>query len=425
MYAIPCRKNQLYYLKIEQPMPSEMICYDNYFNSVLEKIQEEQRYRVFQNLERAAGSFPHATHHSEQQKNITIWCSVDYLGMGQNPAVIQAMINAVKAHGAGSGGTRNIAGTSHLHVQLEKLIAKIHQKPAALLFNSGYVANDTGLATLGRMLPNCVFFSDAYNHMSIIEGIRHSQAEKYIFGHNDVADLEKKLQQFPVDRPKIVVFESIYSMEGDFAPIAEICAVAKRYGALTFIDEVHAVAAYGKHGGGLTEVFGLTKEVDMISGTLAKGFGVVGGYLAASSAAIDAIRCNANGFIFTVSLPPAVSAASMTSIHQIATDPSLQQQLHTNATLLKNRLKKAGLPVISFDSHIVPILIGDSAKCTQLTQYLLNTHNIYIQPINYPSVPRGKERIRVTPTAQHTESDIEHLVAALSEGFELLSLARM
>lgn len=390
--------------------------YQNHFKTALTAIKDEGRYRVFVNLQRAMGDAQtaHGTvHNTAIPQDVTVWCSNDYLGMGSHPQVIDALCNAAREYGAGAGGTRNISGTTPLHTQLERELADLHNKPAALLFGSGYGANVTALAVLGS-LPECVIFSDAKNHASMIEGIRHSGAAKHIFKHNDMADLEALLKQYPKTQAKVIAFESVYSMDGDIAPIAEICALARKYNALTYLDEVHAVGLYGPQGAGIAAAEGLADKIDIIQGTLAKGFGVIGGYVAASAACIDYIRSLGAGFIFTTSIPPAIAGAALASIKHVRQHDALRKQLACNVVALRAALRRNGLPVTDNGSHIVPLIIGDAARCKQLADKLLAEDGIYVQPINYPTVPRGTERFRLTPTPLHTQADIDHLAAAMA-----------
>ena len=398
--------------------------FEAFFKTRLDALKAEGRYRVFADIARRAGAFPRARDHAHG-RDITVWCSNDYLGMGQHPDVLAAMRDALTQTGAGAGGTRNISGTTHHHVALERELAALHRKPAALVFTSGYVANEAALATLGSQLPGCIIFSDALNHASMIQGIRHSRAEKVIFKHNDPADLERLLKNADPACPKLVAFESVYSMDGDIAPIGKLCEVAKRYGALTYLDEVHAVGLYGAHGAGVAERDGVMDRVDLIQGTLAKAFGLMGGYVATSAALVDFLRSYAPGFIFTTALPPAIAAGAVASIRHVKGAAELRQRHQERAARLKQRLAAAKLPVMASDSHIVPVLIGDAQLCKQAADDLLERHRIYVQPINYPTVPRGSERLRFTPTPLHSDDDIETLVAALSDVWSRLPIRRV
>ncbi len=384
------------------------------FARTLQVLKDEGRYRIFADIRRDCGRFPAARHYRDGgSRPITVWCSNDYLGMGQHPAVLAAMHEALDQAGAGSGGTRNISGTTHYHVKLEAELADLHGKEAALLFTSAYVANDTTLATLSKLLPGLVIFSDAKNHASMIAGIRHGGGEKVIWANNDLADLEGKLKVVGPGRPKIIAFESVYSMDGVLAPIGAICDLADKYDALTYLDEVHAVGIYGPRGGGLAEQQGVMHRVDIINGTLAKGFGVMGGYIAGTRDLCDAIRCYAPGFIFTTSLAPAIAAGATASIRHLKSSSTERERHQERAHALKRRLKAAGLPMMENPSHIVPVLVGDPVLTTSITDALLDRFAIYVQPINYPTVPRNTERLRLTPQPQHSDADMDYLVSAL------------
>lgn len=386
--------------------------YRQFFTDDLAQLREEGRYRVFADLEREMMSGIYAYDH-RINKRITIWCSNDYLSMGVHPDVIDAARNALEQYGAGAGGTRNISGTSHEHVMLERELAELHGKEAALLFTSGYVANDAALSSLGRHMPCCVIFSDALNHASMIEGIRHSGADKVIFAHNDWRDLERKIASVCKYRPKLICFESCYSMDGDFAPIEAICDIADRYNAFTYVDEVHAVGLYGPHGAGVTERDGLQGRIDMIQGTLSKGFGAIGGYIAGTHEAVDFIRSHASGFIFSTALPPSVVAGIRAALRHLREDGAQRQALARRAASLKTRMIENGIPVMPSPSHILPVMIGDAALAKAITDHLMVESGIYIQPINYLTVPRGTERLRITPTPLHTDEDEAALIAAL------------
>ena len=399
--------------------------YEQFFRDSLDGLREEGRYRVFAELERAAGNFPRATHHRDDgPSEVTVWCSNDYLGMGQNPAVIAAMQQTIATCGAGAGGTRNISGTTHQHVLLERELADLHDKESALLFTSGYVSNWAALGTLAAKLPGCVVLSDALNHASMIEGIRYSRAERMIFKHNDVEDLDAKLSQIEPGRPKLVAFESVYSMDGDVAPIAEICDVAEKHGAMTYLDEVHAVGLYGPRGGGVAEREGLMHRLTVIEGTLGKAFGVMGGYIAASEALCDFVRSFASGFIFTTALPPAIAAGACASIKHLKASQIERMRHQERVAKVRARLDAVGIPHLPNPSHIVPVMVKDPVKCKLLSDILLDQHGIYIQPINYPTVPKGAERLRITPTPLHTDDDIDRLINALGALWSQCALAR-
>jgi 5-aminolevulinate synthase len=399
--------------------------YDAFFSAALRQLRDERRYRIFADLERIAGRFPHAIWHAPAgRREVVIWCSNDYLGMGQHPKVIGAMVEAATRLGTGAGGTRNIAGTNHPLVELEHELADLHRKEAALVFTSGYVSNQTGIATIAKLLPNCVILSDALNHNSMIEGVRQSGCEKRIWRHNDMDQLEQLLHGAGSERPKLIVFETLYSMDGDVAPMHRICDLAKRYGALTYADEVHAVGMYGPRGAGIAERDGVTDRIDVLEGTLAKAFGCMGGYIAASRLLIDAVRSYAPGFIFTTALPPAVCAAATAAIRHLKTSSWERERHQERAARVKALLTAAGLPVMPSDTHIVPVLVGDPEKCKAASDLLLTEHGIYIQPINYPTVPRGMERLRITPTPFHDDGLVDALADALVDVWERLALPR-
>ncbi|HEV2557992.1 MAG TPA: 5-aminolevulinate synthase [Microvirga sp.] len=396
--------------------------YQQYFTSALDRLKAERRYRVFADIERVAGRYPEAVWHTPQgARPITVWCSNDYLGMGQHPDVVRAMTETAARLGTGAGGTRNISGNSHPIVRLEAELADLHGKEAALVFTSGYVSNQTGISTIARLIPGVLILSDALNHNSMIEGIRQSGAEKAVFRHNDLAHLEALLREAG-DRPKLIVFESVYSMDGDVAPIEAICDLAERYGAMTYLDEVHAVGMYGPRGGGIAERDGVMHRVDVIEGTLAKAFGVLGGYIAASDAVVDAVRSHAPGFIFTTALPPAIAAAAAASVRHLKNSSKEREGQQRQAAKTKAALAAAGLPLLLTTTHIVPVIVGDAEACKAATDRLLERHGIYIQPINYPTVPRGTERLRITPGPLHTDEHIAKLTAALGEVWRALGL---
>ncbi|WP_367716142.1 5-aminolevulinate synthase [Nitratireductor sp. GISD-1A_MAKvit] len=397
--------------------------YQRFFSEAIDQLHAERRYRVFADLERIVGAFPRALWRAgEETREITVWCSNDYLGMGQHESVISAMQATAGSMGAGAGGTRNISGTNHPLVELEAELADLHGKEAGLVFTSGFISNEASISTIARLLPNCLVLSDELNHASMIEGVRRSGAEKKIFRHNDVAHLEDLLKAADPSRAKLIVFESVYSMDGDIAPIEAIADLADKYNAMTYIDEVHAVGMYGPRGGGITERDGLAHRMDIIEGTLAKGFGVIGGYITGSSAVIDAVRSYAAGFIFTTALPPAIAAAATASIRHLKTSSVERSAQQRQAQQTKDMLSKAGLPVMPSQTHIVPILVGDPELCKQASDRLLEKHGIYIQPINYPTVPRGTERLRITPTPYHDDALIETLRDALLETWEALGI---
>ncbi len=390
--------------------------YQAIFRQQLDSLRAEGRYRVFADVKRQRGAFPQASQYTaDGVRPITVWCSNDYLGMGQHPAVLAAMHEALDTVGAGSGGTRNISGTTHYHVELEAEIADLHGKESALLFTSAYVANDATLSTLQKLMPGTIVFSDEKNHASMIEGIRHGGGKKFIFRHNDVTDLEAKLRAAPAGAPKIIAFESVYSMDGHIAPIAAICDLAEKYGAMTYLDEVHAVGLYGPRGGGIAERDGVMHRVDVINGTLAKGYGVMGGYIAATRDLCDAIRSFAPGFIFSTSLAPAIAAGARASIAHLKTSQLERARHQERARTLKARLKEVRLPVMDNPSHIVPVMVGDPVHCKAVTDTLLTRYGIYVQPINYPTVPKGTERMRLTPSPVHTNAQMDVLVAALTD----------
>jgi 5-aminolevulinate synthase len=396
-----------------------------FFKSELDQLHNEGRYRVFAELERKAGQFPNALRYKDgKTDNVTIWCANDYLGMGQHPKVIEATCEALRAYGAGAGGTRNISGNSHEHVLLEQELADLHGKQQALLFTSGYVSNWAALSALAGGIPDCVVLSDAGNHASMIEGIRHSRAERRIFKHNDLVDLEKHLREIPVAQPKLIAFESVYSMDGDIGDIKGICDLADKYGAMTYLDEVHAVGMYGPRGGGIAEREGLMDRVTVIEATLGKAFGVVGGYVASSRVVCDYIRSFASGFIFTTALPPAIAAGARTAVAHLKQSDFERQRQRRAVAKVRSALKAIGIPMIDNESHIVPVMVGNAAKCKMISDVLMDQYGIYIQPINYPTVPKGTERLRITPSPFHSDEDIAKLAQALSDLWNQCALSR-
>ena len=395
------------------------------FKDALAGLRREGRYRVFTDIVRARGAYPNADFHTQgARRPVVVWCSNDYLGMGQHPKVLAAMHEAIDATGAGSGGTRNISGTTHYHVELETELADLHGKDAALLFTSGFVSNDTTLATLAKLLPGLIVFSDAFNHASMIEGIRHGGMEKRVFKHNDMEDLERLLAQADPEAPKLIAFESVYSMDGDFGPTGAICDLAEKYNALTYIDEVHGVGLYGPRGAGVAARDGTMARIDIVEGTLAKAFGVMGGYIAASSELIDCIRSFAPGFIFTTSLAPSIAAGVLASVRHLKESDAERETLHARAARLKRLLAEAGLPVMDSPSHIVPVFVGDATLCKAVSDSLLKDHGVYVQPINYPTVPRGTERLRFTPSPAHSDAMMDALVEALVVVWDAHKIAR-
>ncbi len=396
-----------------------------FFEDELSSLKAEGNYRVFNDIERRKGAFPVATRYQDdRESDVTVWCSNDYLGMGQKPVVLDAMHEALERCGAGAGGTRNISGTNHYHVLLERELADLHGKEAALLFTSGYVSNWATLGTLAARIPGCIVLSDALNHASMIEGIRHSRAEKHVFAHNDPEDLDRRLSQLDPDAPKLVAFESVYSMDGDIAPIAEICDVAERHGAMTYLDEVHAVGLYGPRGGGIAEREGLMDRITLIEGTLGKAYGVMGGYIAGSAALCDFVRSFSSGFIFTTALPPAVAAGALAAVRYLKTSDMERERQRRNVRVVRARLAGIGIPTLDNPSHIVPVMVGDPVKCKRISDWLMSEHGIYVQPINYPTVPKGSERLRITPSPVHSDADIDRLITALSEIWSECALHR-
>ncbi len=400
--------------------------FEAFFASELDTVRADGRYRVFTDIKRHRGKFPHATRFIEEDTQaVTVWCSNDYLGMGQHPAVLEAMHNCLDECGAGAGGTRNISGTNHYHVLLERELADLHNKESALLFTSGYVSNWAGLGTLAGKIPGCVVFSDALNHASMIEGIRYSRAPYHVFRHNDVQHLDELLSQYGPDVPKLVAFESVYSMDGDIAPIAEILDVCEKHGAMSYIDEVHAVGLYGPRGGGIAEREGLMDRITVIEGTLGKAFGVMGGYIAASANLVDFVRSFASGFIFSTALPPAVAAGAAASIRHLKQSSAERELQQERVAQVRRKLDLMGIPHLDNPSHIIPVMVGDAKKCKMISDWLMDNHGIYVQPINYPTVPVGTERLRVTPSPVHSDGDIDRLIKALSEIWSHCELARM
>lgn len=399
--------------------------YTTFFQNALTTIREDGRYRTFINIERCKGDFPHALYHTDAgSEKIIVWCGNDYLGMGQNEKITKAMKEVIDRTGSGAGGTRNISGTSHYHVELEKEIADLHDQEAALVFTSGYVANETTLQTLGATLPDCVVFSDSENHASMIQGIRNSRAEKHVFKHNDAKDLRQLMAKVDPERPKLIAIESIYSMGADIAPIEDFCELAEEFNALLFLDEVHGVGMYGHKGGGIAQLRGLSHRIDIIQGTLGKAFGLIGGYIAGKAELVDYVRSFSPGFIFTTSLPPTIMAGAVESIRHLKASNTERESHQANAVYLKKKLTQVNIPYLQSESHIVPVIVGDAVLCKQVADTLLNRYKIYVQPINYPTVPMGTERLRLTPSALHTFEMIDELVSALEEIWGNLSLKR-
>ena len=399
--------------------------YEAFFRSQLDGLRREGRYRVFADIERQAGQYPRAIRHDAgAAREVTVWCSNDYLGMGQHPKVLAAMHAALDRYGAGAGGTRNISGTNHEHVLLERDLAALHGTESALLFNSGYMSNWATLSTLASRIPGCAIVSDEMNHASMIEGMRHSRADRRVFRHNDVADLRRVLAELPGETPKLVAFESVYSMDGDIAPIADICDVADEFGAMTYCDEVHGVGLYGETGGGVTERDGVAHRLTVIQGTLAKAFGIIGGYIAGSAAMVDFVRSSASGFIFSTALPPAVAAGARAAIGHLRTSNAERESLHERVATLRRRLDAAGVPHLPNPSHIVPVMVGNPVVCKEISDILLDEHGIYVQPINYPTVPKGTERLRFTPSPDHDDAMIDKLVDAMDKLWSHCNVAR-
>ena len=400
--------------------------FDALFADQLDLLKKEGNYRIFAELERQCGAFPKAKSYDENSpENVTVWCSNDYLGMGQSQIVKDAMKDVIDTNGCGAGGTRNISGTNHHHVLLEKELADLHQKEAALLFTSGYVSNWASLGTLGSKLPNAVILSDAANHASMIEGIRHSRADKVIWKHNDPEDLDRKLKAIGPERPKIVAFESVYSMDGDISPMEEIVEVAESHNAMTYLDEVHAVGLYGPRGGGISEELGLSERITLIEGTLGKAYGVMGGYITGSEVLCDFIRSFASGFIFTTALPPAIAAGARASIAHLKSSELERKRQQRQVRKLRSDLDRAGIPHMNNPYHIIPVMIKDPVKCKMLSDILMQDYGIYVQPINYPTVPKGTERLRFTPSPLHSDADIDHLVSALNVLWKQCAIARV
>ncbi|MGH1456937.1 MAG: 5-aminolevulinate synthase [Alphaproteobacteria bacterium] len=391
--------------------------YNKHFTGCVDQVKSEGRYRVFATMERIAGRFPYANFHdgTGESREVAVWCSNDYLGMGQHPKVLAAAKAALDSCGAGAGGTRNISGTTKYHVALENSVADLHHKEAGLVFSSGYVANEGALGTMGKLMPGCAIFSDSMNHASMIHGIKDSKCEKFIFRHNDLEHLEELLKSVDVDRPKMIAFESVYSMDGDIAPIEEICDLADQYNAMTYIDEVHAVGMYGKRGGGVAEERGLLDRIDIIEGTFGKAYGAMGGFITGPAVILDAIRCFSPSFIFTTSLPPAVLAAAHAAVEHLKVSDVERQAQRRNVALFKDMLEAAGLPYMRGESHIVPLIVGEPTCCKEVSDLLMNEYDVYVQPINYPTVPRGTERLRLTATATHSVEDIQYMANTLQD----------